>query len=207
MKLARLAENDSRSRQRDAGFSLPEILVVVMIILCITAVALPNTMHMVANYRARGTMGGMSGTIQECRSLAISKNQRIAMHFGLTGGETVAYLQYATEAPDYSKALKQMAAGGGVVMYRTLPGGAGAPSDLTASPLWTTTAVSKSSDISFNSRGLPCWDDSGVCSTGYGFLYYFTYQPPFGSNGWTAISVSPAGRIKTWLWDGSKWIN
>jgi hypothetical protein len=65
--------------------------------------------------------------------------------------------------------------------------------------------------ISFNSRGIPClWDTSSGNCTNAGtqaFVWYYVFQPPFGSNRWAALSVSPAGRIKNWYWDGAAWKN
>jgi hypothetical protein len=74
----------------------------------------------------------------------------------------------------------------------------------------STIAVGNSA-ISFNSRGIPClWDTStGLCgnSGSQAFVWYYVFQPPFGSNRWAALSVSPAGRIKNWYWDGAAWKN
>jgi Tfp pilus assembly protein FimT len=186
-----------------------ELLVVLAIIFCVIAVALPNTLHMVANFRARNSMSGMSGTIQRCRSIAISKNTTMTMHFGTTGGQPVAYVQDASQEASLDSALAEDTIGNGVVRYAT-PTGASAPTALSSTQLWgSSLSDPNTTEVSFNSRGLPCvYDIAGkTCATEKGFVYYFTYQPPFGDNGWAAVSVSPAGRVKTWLWDGSSWIN
>jgi prepilin-type N-terminal cleavage/methylation domain-containing protein len=60
----------------------------------------------------------------------------------------------------------------------------------------------------FNSRGLPCLYNSPTnCPTGGGYVFYFSDTRPLGQSGWAAISISPAGRIKTWYWNGSTWAN
>lgn len=184
-----------------------ELLVVLAIIFCVIAVSLPNSLHMVANFRARNSMSGLSGTIQRCRSIAISKNTTMTMHFGTTGGQPVAYVQDSSQAASLDSALAEMTIGNGVVRYAT-PSGAGAPSALTGTQLWGGLPDPDTKEISFNSRGLPCFYDTATKNCGTdAFVYYFTYNPPFGANGWAAVSVSRAGRVKTWLWDGSSWKN
>ena len=56
--------------------------------------------------------------------------------------------------------------------------------------------------VSFNSRGLPCKYVSGVCSTA-GFVYYVNDSA--SRNAWTAVSISPGGRVKQWFWNGKAW--
>jgi hypothetical protein len=84
----------------------------------------------------------------------------------------------------------------------TTPTGLGAPSAISTGVLGFTP---QTGDPSFNSRGLPCLYSSGTCPTNYGFISYFKDNRIAGSGGWAAISVSPAGRIKRWFWNGSEW--
>jgi hypothetical protein len=64
-------------------------------------------------------------------------------------------------------------------------------------------------DLCFNSRGIPCQCPSsptaycGGITNGYAFYFTLTSQP--GGTRWAAVGVSPAGRIKTFFWDGSSW--
>jgi hypothetical protein len=63
---------------------------------------------------------------------------------------------------------------------------------------------------SFNARGLPCVAAGTVCnsivsSNAVGFAYFLRDSRPFGAFGWAAVSVTPAGRVRTWIWDGNAW--
>jgi prepilin-type N-terminal cleavage/methylation domain-containing protein len=197
------------------GFSLIELLIVLMVAMCVMAVATPTMLHIVADVRTRSTMSNLSGVVQRCRSEAIRQNKPMTVHFGVTGGEVSAFVHDAADAgttPSVGDA--QIVLGSGVQMFRTPPSGTGAPTELTGTLLWGTSAESAEPDhqhdVTFNSRGLPCYYDMSTTPatcTSKGFVYYFTYQPPFGANGWTAISVSPAGRIKSWMWNGDAWNN
>ena len=204
------------ARRNDAGFSAVELLIVVAMILCLTAVALPNLMHSVASLRCRLTMTSFSGLVQECRSYAIKTNKVVSVHFAKSGGETIAYIEDANLPAALGSAMdsKQMAIGQGVSMV-TSPTGANAPPVLTGTVMWGEGTPS-SGDVSFNSRGLPCyWNTANTPPTcdltdpsgDAGYVYYFTYQPPLGQNGWSALSVSPAGRIKVWTASGNSWMS
>jgi Tfp pilus assembly protein FimT len=58
----------------------------------------------------------------------------------------------------------------------------------------------------FNARGLPCTVSGSSCSAqAGGFVFYITQSRSYGSSGWAAVTISPAGRIRAWLWDGTSW--
>ncbi len=38
-----------------------------------------------------------------------------------------------------------------------------------------------------------------------GFVYYIQQTRAFGAVGWAAVSVTPAGRIRVWTYDGTAW--
>ena len=199
------------SRSRRAGFSLIELLIVVAIIMCISAVTIPNVLHAAASLRCRLTMTSLSGMIQQARSYAIKNNKVMTVHYVMVSGQWVAYIEDASQPAALSSAMnkKQMYLGKLVTKYDT-PSGTNAPPALTPTAMWGsgTSATIAAGELSFNSRGLPCLYDttSGSCAMNDGFVYYFSYAPPFGQNGWTAISVSPAGRVKTWLASGAAWM-
>ena len=55
--------------------------------------------------------------------------------------------------------------------------------------------------IYFNARGLPCsMGVGGVCTPG-GFVFYFQDQRPLGTNGYGAVAVTPAGRIRVYSYN------
>jgi hypothetical protein len=58
---------------------------------------------------------------------------------------------------------------------------------------------------SFSGMGLPCVLRNGVCSSwdssgnAVGFVYFLEETNTPGSR-WAAVSVSPAGRLRAWMW-------
>src|SRR6266568_2910602 len=88
------------------------------------------------------------------------------------------------------------------------------PFPLTKETLWggtDTTLPDTTDSLCFNSRGIPCKSataagcpDPGNYCTGItnGYAFYFTQGTQ-----WAAVGVSPAGRIKTFFWNGNAWAN
>jgi type IV fimbrial biogenesis protein FimT len=193
-----------------AGFSLIEMMVVVAMALVIAATAAPTMMNVVSSARMRGTMSNMSTYTQRARGDAIRSNVTKSVWNVLSSGE---YFIYSADGADTAPALTAsdgMMPAGKQVVYVGTPTGSNVPSVLDPATAFgsSTITVNTGTAISFNSRGVPCLWSSGSCATtGQAFVWYFIFQPPFGSNRWACLSVSPAGRIKNWYWDGGAWRN
>jgi prepilin-type N-terminal cleavage/methylation domain-containing protein len=194
-------------KQGEKGFSLPEVAIVVAIGLIVTAVGVPRMNNVIGNMKLRSSMTTASGFLQNTRMLAVKKNTTMtARNFNRT---SVPYslVYYVKEAPDTSGLASgdsQVEMEAPINPFNT-PTGAGAPAAISDSALGVSTTP-QTGDPSFNSRGLPCAYDTstGNCLNG-AFIKYFKDDRISSSNAWAAISISPAGRIKRWFWNGSAW--
>jgi Tfp pilus assembly protein FimT len=175
-------------------------MVVVAILMVITVIAIPNMMTVISNARLQGGGTNLSGLLQNCRTLAIKQNSTMTAHFTVLGNGPVAYVKQAADSSSINGQDPQVQLGAPLTQLTT-PTGTGAPAALTTTELGFTAVTT---DPSFNSRGLPCAYSGGVCSTS-GFVYYFKDNRPMGKSGWIAVSVSPAGRIKRWVYSGAAW--
>lgn len=177
----------------EAGFSLLEMVIVVAILMVIAAMAIPKIMTNVADIRLRGAVNSASGIIQDGRMMAIKDNVLRKVKYSNTNG--VVYIDLDDNgSPTTTEPQVQM---GTTVLAASTPTGV---TGLTSTDLsYTPTTVTS---IMFNPRGLPC---SAANTCGAGMVFYFTDSRTVGSPGWAAVSVSPAGRVKTWLWNGSRW--
>jgi prepilin-type N-terminal cleavage/methylation domain-containing protein len=189
-----------QTRKTNTGFSLLELLVVLGIILALIAIGIPSMATIISNARLSGGVTNLSGLLQNCRMIAIKENRVKSAHFTIMANGPVAYVKSAADTSPLAQTDTQVQLGAPLTKFTT-PTGAGAPPELTSTEL-SFTAVT--SDPSFNSRGLPCEYISGVC-TSKGFVYYFKDTRPLGASRWAAVSISPAGRIKRWFWDGANW--
>jgi Tfp pilus assembly protein FimT len=184
------------------GFSLFELTFVVAVLIVVGLFAIPNMVIVISNARVRAGVTSMSGLLQSARMLAVKQNKTLTTHFDTEGTATlVGFVKDATISTPVREATDMQAEWEAPVQMMTSPSGAGAPASFTTATLGFTPATSFPS---FNTRGLPCVYDSGSCDN-FGFLYYFKDTSQSGSKGWAALSISPAGRIKKWFWDGSTW--
>ncbi len=183
-----------------AGFSLLEALVTVSVSMVIATTALPNMTNGIANFRLRSSMTSLSGVLQNCRMLAVKNNRTMATHFQTTSYGVMAYVKRASDTSSLAVSDSQVQLQAPVSRL-TEPAGPNAPSALDSATLGFTP---QTGDPSFNTTGMPCAYSGGACPN-YGFVYYFTDTRWSRDNGWAAISISPAGRVKRWFWNGASW--
>jgi len=197
-----------------AGFSLVELMVVMAIILVVSAFAIPTLTTTMDGIRLRGTLGSASNVAQRCRMQAIKRNVYQRLHFTTVGNQVVLFVTDGTDAAASpaaaGKSLSSQLWLGNQFSIPGAPAGGGAPPALTSTLMWGTSTVflNVNTDPYFNSRGLPCLPPlgGGLCSSNGGFVYYYRYRNA-GHTRWAATSISPAGRIESWIWNGTAWGN
>ena len=70
---------------KQAGFTLQEVLVVIAIGLIITTVAVPIMSSAIANVKLRSSLTSVSGLLQNTRAMAVQQNKaKTACHFSRT---------------------------------------------------------------------------------------------------------------------------
>jgi Tfp pilus assembly protein FimT len=192
------------SREQN-GFSTTELLIVVAIGMIVTATALPSMTSAIANAKMRASMTSVSGLLQNTRMMAVQQNAtKTARNFNRTTTpySLVYYVKTASDGSSIQTSDSQIEMEAPITPYDA-PTGAGAPAAVTNAALGMSTAP-LTSDPSFNSRGLPCTYSGGTCTPNVGFIKYFK-DNRISNGGWAAISISPAGRIKRWFWNGTSW--
>ncbi len=175
--------------------------------MCIAALALPAGMDMIAMSRLRSSISGLSGLLQASRSTAIKKNVTTSIHFATVGGRPVAYMKAAGDTSSFAVTDQQQWFANGFTKATEPSGG---PPEVDPSQMGNLTSDPiQKGDPSFNSRGLPCVYDStsGKCNPNNSFMYYFSFNAPFGHMRWAALGITAAGRIRTFYWNGTTWTN
>jgi hypothetical protein len=177
-------------------------MIVTGIGMVVTATALPNVVNGMAIMRLRANITSLSGVIQNCRMLSVKQNQIMSTHYAATSTGVVAYVKAATDSTTYTSHNSQVELEAPVTQT-TAPSGPYAPSALDSSTLGFTP---QTGDPSFTVTGLPCAYANGVCTI-TGFVYYFYDNRAGSQQGWGALSISPAGRLKKWYWTGTSWVS
>jgi prepilin-type N-terminal cleavage/methylation domain-containing protein len=209
----RSSTGDAHSK---AGFSLIELLVVVSVMLVVAALAVPTLTTTLDSFRMRGTLSSIANLAQRARTQAIKRNTSQHIHFSTVNNQAVSFVTDLNDGVSVVRPVypdPQLSDQTWLPTQFSLsiaPTGAGSPPPLTGVSMWGTALVPNvgPQDPYFNSRGMPCLPDpvTGVCSPTTGFLYYYRYRRA-GTVRWAATSISPAGRIQSWFWNGTSWGN
>src|SRR6266567_448384 len=210
-------------RDRIAGFSLVELVTVVAIVLVVAAVAVPNIILAVANYRLSSSAGELAGLMQQARIMAAKNNPTtpIAVYpvrYGVRNGVQIAYVDLNGDGAWSSSVTVN-----GVTLSEplielsgTVVPAAGAPSGTGGQPgpyiLAGDTVIGggffdNTKTIAFTPRGFPCdYTTPPTCNTPAAtyFVHYLT-DTRAGGAGWAAVVVTKAGRTKVVNWNGSQW--
>jgi prepilin-type N-terminal cleavage/methylation domain-containing protein len=189
-----------KARRPGCGFTLLELLIVVAILMLVTVIAVPNVVVVLSYSRMRASITSFSGVLQSTRMLAVKENRTMTTHIGNQGQGLVAYAKLATDSNPLAVHDSQIEMEAPIV-YMASPTGPNAPTAISTTVLGFTP---ETTEPSFNTRGMPCAYSTGTCPN-KGFLYYFHDTRPGGKQTWAGVSISPAGRIHKWFWNGSAW--
>jgi prepilin-type N-terminal cleavage/methylation domain-containing protein len=210
-------EQPKKSRNRDGGFSLVELMIVVVIALIVAGISVPRFLTIIHNARLQGGVSDFSGLLQKARIRAVQDDTYYATYFTTSGNIREAYVDVkklsgstaldATVDPiiSMSREVTLVAASSvpntSALQGLFLPAGSG---------LTVNDGASSSSPIIFNSRGLPCTSISvsggTICSSSstYTTAYWLFFKDSI-TNTLEAVTISPAGRIQKWEVAGSSW--
>jgi Tfp pilus assembly protein FimT len=192
-------------KARAHGFSLVEAMIVVAIIMILTAIAVPSIRRLNSNYKIDASGHSAASLLAQARLQAVHNN-------------TPAYAQSSPTDPtrafvnnDPGLALAtgntEIALNGGVQFqaagmpvhqqlddYLGVNGGGG--------PI-----VKVGTPVGFNARGLPCLQSGtpAVClqDDGTGAIPVFEWFMNDANGNWAAVTVTAAGRIKSWRYTGN----
>ena len=204
------------------GFSLIELMIVLVISLVVAAFAVPNISAAITNIRLRGSVSNVAGLLQQCRILAVKSNKIEVARIGTTNNASMVFVDVDFNN-SYSPPNGATGVAGEPVVQMTQGVSVDFIGPAAAFPAATLLGYSQLPslapfNVGFNQRGLPCTPNSAVgtvtvCAIGgmtftttsnAGYLYYFKIKNVFGDS-WAALTITPAGRIRVWTLNGTTW--
>ena len=194
--------NGAQRLRRARGVSLVEVLVLVAVGLVLTVVAVPNIRAIIATMRLRTAAVNLAGLLQNARIASARTNSTCTIVKTTTGANAAAFIDANNNGVwDASETVQAFSP---PITITTPPTGT-QPSAWVPSGDTNNTVLADSAVLGFGPRGLPCIYSGGTCGSPGGYkVYYLTDNRPGGA-GYASVTVSPAGRTRTYLWTGTQW--
>jgi prepilin-type N-terminal cleavage/methylation domain-containing protein len=203
-----------RIRTAERGFTILEVVVVVAIALIIAGIAIPNFMNMAHASRLKGAATDFAGLLQTARMRA-EVDDRYYSVYVLAGNPQQAYVDVYPQAANGTSGNGGTAvvANDPVIQISTeitpkaatsAPNTASLKSQLlpAGSPVTPQDGTAAGFPFTFSPRGLPCLAAGGVCDSLGGPQARWTFFQDNVSLAWTAVTVTPAGRVQRWYFSG-----
>jgi prepilin-type N-terminal cleavage/methylation domain-containing protein len=187
-----------------AGFSLIEVMLVSIILVIISAVAVPAVQNTISSYRLDSSGHSVASLLQQARLQAVKTNQATYVQYDTTKSPNLVFANadptqaYASGNPDVEVSVTIAFQNAGLPDHSQLDAYLGAG-----------TVIEKGTPIGFNARGLPCMASAASASLcqqidpvsgGTPSFEWFTKSNI--NQGWEAVTVTAAGRIKSWRLSG-----
>jgi len=197
------------SRNRMKGFSLVELLVVVLIALIIVAYAVPSAVRMTHKMKLKSAAGEYQNLLQQARVRAVQDDQfyQTVVQNATVGTPNSAFIDLQKNGI-YVAADPMVSFDAEVVPSTVGPGGL-ANLEGQFLPAGTFAVVQAGQTPFFSPRGLPCrptviglYTTCNTMNSGQPSAY-ITYFQNLASNDWMAVTVSPAARIRLFTYDNT----
>lgn len=206
-----------RFRAEQAGFTLVEISLVVIISLILAAIAIPSLLTAIRLAHLRGAASDYSGLLEQARIYAVRDNKYYATYILAPVGSAAVAQAYVDLSKNGGTAVvtgdPSITIESDVVQEAV--GSAPNTNDLKNQLLPAITPVTPTDSSvtapTFGPRGLPCTPltlsgtTSIICDNSGGPTAFWTFLENTQSSSWQAVTITPAGRIQRWYNNGSTW--
>jgi prepilin-type N-terminal cleavage/methylation domain-containing protein len=204
MRLVIPRRSATLSLRAASGFSLIELLIVLAIALVVSGFAIVNGASAVRGIRLNEATTDYSNLLQQARISAVKNDAYYTVMIPPSGDKAFVNVK---DPATYAPGDPVMTFPSGVIpkSYASGPNADNLKSQFLPTTESWETVKSSTAEPTFSPRGLPCNPSGGVCLSPAAPTSYITFFQNTQSGKWAAVTVSPAGRIRRWSYEGSSW--
>jgi prepilin-type N-terminal cleavage/methylation domain-containing protein len=208
-------EQPKKSRNRVGGFSLVELMIVVVISLVIAGMAVPKFLTLIHNARLQGAGSDLSGLLQRARIRAVQDDTYYSTYIITSGSILEAYVDLLRNGGTGVDTLDPVIQ---INKEVTLVAASSAPSTSNlkgqflpvGSTLTPNDGNSSTTPVIFSPRGLPCATvtvtGGTICNSAGGATAFWIFFQDSNTQQYQAVTITPAGRIQNWGLQGTNWV-
>lgn len=194
---------------REQGFSLLELVLVLVVIMVVSAMAAPQLMNAINMYKLRNAASTFAGIAQQSRSRAVQDSTFYSVYFNTSDPHmTESFIDLKKNATlDTKDPIVQWGPEIQPVTVGSVSNTGALKTAFMASSGSSATVYDGSvtaSPITFSAMGIPCAASSNVCLSSNPVAYWVFLKDSRNSQ-IEAITVTPAGKIQKWITDGNSW--
>lgn len=182
------------------GFTLPELMVVLSIILIVGGLSIPNLTRAIDTSRIKGAAQSLASAYQDARIRATQKDTSYQVLISPPG---ISPAQICIDLDGDGTC----GTGDPVTSFpmRVKVSNLGVPVPLTSAQLHfpainTEQSSALNGSLTWNAMGLPCQRSSAITPcVAVGWVQHLQLQRANGEVLYAAVTITPTGRIKTWI--------
>jgi prepilin-type N-terminal cleavage/methylation domain-containing protein len=207
MKVVRCTHIDRKHRER--GFSLIELMVVLVIALVLSAMAAPQVLNAVNQFKLRNATVELSGIIQQARSRSVQDNAHYPVYFD-TSSTAMTRVFVGIQGSTIDLNGKDPIVSWGPEIRPQAAANAPSTGALKTAFLQSGSASAtvydgNTNQITFGPMGVPCYITSSVCNSTTTPVAYWVFLQDSRTTNWEAVTITPAGKVQKWAYASSTW--
>jgi prepilin-type N-terminal cleavage/methylation domain-containing protein len=195
------------AKQADQGFSLIELMIVVLMIMVLAAITAPGLFNMISDVSLRYSVSNFAGLLQSARIQAVRRNTFYGIQPVALGSGDAGYYVDIPKSGAYANGDPLMPLGTQLTVSAGI--GSGAPNEAAFIAGLNFAVNPGGSPPTFNARGLPCVVVGTTCpqTPGQGFVVFLSRSTLAGNVRWGAVVLNPSGRVQVWTSDSAgNWV-
>lgn len=198
-----------------SGYSLLELTVGLGIILAVAAITIVSVQRAIQSLRLHGAAADYANLLQNARIRAVKDDKYYAVLTDTTVNPPIAYVDInGSGTYDRGEPMMDFRTNTNPAPFSSGPSVTNLKMQfLPPTPSGQASLAAGGGPPTFGSRGLPCTPVIGAGSTTCPYLTPPNFTPTSfitfiqdNTGSWSAVTVTPAGRIRQWSYNNGNWV-